>query len=423
MTSPATSLGRATTATAHAVTESVARVRAAAPGWVGGALAGIQAALFSFALVLIPVWVAAAAASDATVSWGESSGAAARMWLMTFGAPWAVNGVPVTLVPLGVLALTVMMTVQLARRFAAATWFAGLATVAAFAATVGVTTSIAWSGVEDTTGRVVGAVTWAVLLAAPAVAWGLIRQRGATMAWLDRIPASVRGGALMGLAMTSGAVVMASLVLMVSAFQARQQQADAVTALGVDSAGGLAFAFLETAYAPTLVVWTVSWLSGAGYSLGGVMVTSAQPLPDDLPAVPILWSLPHASGGLLAWSPVLFVVLGAFALVALRSRLGSGWQPLVAIGVGGAVTAAIVGAASALAHGAIGPGTLASVGPQPAVSAALLASQLALGAVMAWAILRLFAPRSLPAATATSPRNSPPAPPDTPPRTEDDPDE
>ena len=227
----------------------------------------------------------------------------------------------------------------------------------------------------------------------------------------------------MGLAMTSGAVVMASLVLMVSAFQARPQQADAVTALGVDSAGGLAFAFLETAYAPTLVVWTVSWLSGAGYSLGGVMVTSAQPLPDDLPAVPILWSLPHASGGLLAWSPVLFVVLGAFALVALRSRLGSGWQPLVAIGVGGAVTAAIVGAASALAHGAIGPGTLASVGPQPAVSAALLASQLALGAVMAWAILRLFAPRSLPAATATSPRNSPPAPPDTPPRTEDDPDE
>src|SRR5664279_6300277 len=114
MTTQATSLSRATTATAHAVTQSVARVRAAAPGWVGGALAGLQAALFSLALVLIPVWVVSAAVSDSTVSWGQSSGAATRMWLLAFGVPWAVDGVTITLAPLGIAALPAILLAQLA---------------------------------------------------------------------------------------------------------------------------------------------------------------------------------------------------------------------------------------------------------------------------------------------------------------------
>ncbi|WP_291379797.1 DUF6350 family protein [Demequina sp.] len=422
MTTQATPLSRATSATAHAVTESVARVRAAAPGWVGGALAGVQAALFSLALVLIPVWVAAAAASDANVSWSESSGAATRMWLVGFGVPWAVEGVPITLVPLGIPALAAIMLSQLARRFAAATWVAGFATVAAFAATVGVTTTLAWSGAEDTSARMLGAVAWAALLAIPAVGWGLMRQRGATMAWLHRIPASVRGGVRMGAAMTSSVVVAASLVLIVSTVSSRHQIADAATGLGVDTAGGVALAFLETAYAPTLVVWVVSWLSGAGFALGGVLVSSAQPLPDTMPAVPLMWSLPSASGGGVAWSPVVVVVLGAAVVIALRSRIGSGWMALGAIGIGVGLVAAAIGAASALARGAMGPDSLAAVGPQPVVAAVLIAAELALGAVVAWVFLRVVAPRGKASATATSPRSSPPARRDTPVRTESRPD-
>ncbi len=391
MTTQATSLARATSAATHAVTVSVARVRAAAPGWVGGVLAGVQAALFSLALVLIPVWVAAAAAADATVSWGQSSGAATRMWLLAFGVPWAVDGVTITLVPLGLSALTAIMLTQLARRFAAATWVAGLATVAAFAATVGFATTLAWAGAEDTRSRMVGAIVWAVLLAIPAVAWGLLRQHGATMAWLARVPLAMRGGVRIGTAMTAGVVALAAIVLMVSTVAARHQLAAAATGLGVDSAGGVALAFVETSYALTLVIWVVSWLTGAGFSLAGVDVSSAQPLPDTMPAVPLLWSLPHASGGWIAWSPVAVMVLGAVIVIALRSRLGSGWQPLGAIGIGVGLAGLAVGVASALAHGAIGPGSLASVGPQAVVAAVLAASELAAGAVSAWALWRTFA--------------------------------
>lgn len=422
MTTQATPLTRATSATAHAVTASVARVRAAAPGWVGGALAGLQAALFSLALILIPVWVASAAVSDATVSWGQASGAATRIWLLAFGVPWAVDGVTITLIPLGVPALTALMLAQLARRFAAATWVAGIAAVAAFAATVGFATALAWAGAEDTHSRVVGATVWAALLAIPAVAWGLLRQRGATMAWLHRVPVAVRGGVRIGTAMTAGVVLLASVVLMVSTFAARHQFADAATGLGVDSAGGAALAFVETTYALTLVMWVVSWLTGAGFSLAGVDVSSAQPLPDTMPAVPLLWSLPQGAGGWIAWSPVAVMVLGAIIAFAVRSRIGSGWAPLGAIGIGAGLAGSAIGVGSAFARGAMGPGSLALVGPQPVVAAVLVASELALGAVVAWSLLRLFAHVTNAPAKATSPRSGTPARPDTPDRTEPRPD-
>lgn len=423
MTTQATSLARATSATARAVTESVQRVRAAAPGWVGGALAGVQAALFSLALVLIPVWVASAAAVDSDVSWGQSSGAATRMWLLAFGVPWAVDGVAVTLAPLGITALTGIMLAQLARRFAAATWVAGFATVAAFAAAVGMATTLAWAGAEDTRSRLVGAVWWAVLLAVPAVAWGLVRQRGATMAWLSRIPLALRAGVRTGTAMTLGLIMLASLVLVVSTFASRHQFAATATGLGVDSAGGTALAFIETSYALTLVIWVVSWLSGAGFSLAGIDVSSAQALPDTMPAVPLLWSLPHGSGGLMAWSPVLVIALGAFVIAAMRPRLGSGWQSLGGVSVGVVLAGVAVGSASALAHGAIGPGSLASVGPQPVVAAVLAACELGLGAVIAWILWRALSLARTAPPKASESRSGPRARPDSSPRTEAHPDE
>jgi len=399
MTTQSTPLARATSATAHAVTDSVARVRSAAPGWVGGALAGLQAALFSLALVLIPVWVASAAVADPNLSWGQSSGAAARMWLLTFGVPWAVDGVAITLAPLGITALTGIMLAHLARRFAAATWVAGIATVAAFAATVGFATTLAWASADDTTSRMTGAVVWATLLAIPAVAWGLLRQRGATMTWLTRVPLPLRAGARIGTAMTAGVTMLAGLVLVISASTQRHQIGAAATGLGVDSAGGTALAFLETSYSLTLVVWVVSWLTGAGFSLSGIDVSSAQPLPDTLPSVPLVWSLPQASGGLIAWTPLLVMVLGAVVVVATRSRLGSGWQSLGGIGIGVALAGAAIGGASGLAHGAIGPGSLASVGPHAVVAAVLATAELGGGAVAAWALWRAVA-------FATTPRES-----------------
>jgi len=354
---------------------------------MGGALAGIQGALFSLALVLIPMWVIAASAEGAQVSWGQATGVATRVWLTGFAVPWAVDGIPVTLVPLGIAALTALMLVQLSRRFASPTWTAGVAATAAFAATVGLIVSIAWAGADDLGDRVTRAVLIAAALAAPSVAWGLVRQRGAVLAWLARVPAMVRVGVRMAVAMAAGTLLLSALTLMVSTISARHTVADAATSLGVDAAGGVALALLETLYAPTLVVWTVSWLSGAGYVLGGVISSSAEAPAATIPALPLLATLPHAAGGPLALSPLAIVALGAVVVVMLRKRLASGIGDLAAVGVALALFAFAFGAASRVSRGAIGPGTLAVVGPEPLIAAVMPALELGIGAVLMIALM------------------------------------
>jgi hypothetical protein len=374
---------------ARAVTEAVSRVRAEAPGWIGGALAGIQGALFSLALVLIPMWVIASSSSGSQISWGKATGLAARMWLMGFAVPWAVDGVPVTLIPLGIASLTFLMLMQLARRFASSTWTAGFAAVAAFAATVGVSSSLAWGGAADSQGRVVRATVVALALGTPAVAWGLLRQKGAALTWLKRVPEVIRTGVRLAVAMGSATVALAAITLVVSTLAARHLVANSATSLGVDAAGGVALAFLETLYAPTLVVWVVSWLSGAGYVLGGVISSSAEVPTSTIPAVPLLATLPHAAGGALAWSPI---VIGVRALPA--------------IGIGVVLVAVSVGVVSRVARGAIGPGTLAVVGPQPLIAAVMIGLELGLGALVAMTLMAVAGMMRAPA-RESRPRSEP----------------
>ncbi len=410
---PATATGHVAGAT-RAATEAISRVRTNAPGWLGGALAGVQAGLFSYALVLIPLWVIAVSAADATVSWGQATGVAARVWLTGFGVPWAVDGVPVTLVPLGVASLTVLMLVQLARRFASSTWTAGVAAVAAFSATVALATSLAWGDAGDAHNRIMRAATVACVLGAPAVAWGLLRQRGAVLAWLTRIPEFVRAGVRLAVAMGSATVALAALTLIVSTVSARHLVAESATSLGVDAAGGLALAFLETLYAPTLVVWAVSWLSGAGYVLGGVISSSAEAPAGTIPAVPLLATLPHAAGGALALSPFVIAAVGAVVTVVLRKRLGHGVRALPTLGVAIVLVSVVVGVASRVSRGAIGPGTLAVVGPQPLIAAVMIGLELAIGALvavtlMAAASLMRAPARGAQSRTEPSPRRESPA--------------
>ncbi len=386
----------------EAVTEAVSKVRREAPGWLGGALAGLQAAAFSFALVLIPLWVIAASAADAQISWGKATGVAARVWLTGFGVPWAVDGVPVTLVPLGVASLTFLMLVQLARRFASPTWTAGVAAVTAFVATVGLSASLAWGGAEDSQTRVVRAAVVALGLGTPAVAWGLLRQRGAALTWLERVPEAVRSGVRLAVAMGSGTVALAAITLVVSTVAARHLVAQSATSLGIDAAGGVALAFLETLYAPTLVVWTMSWLSGAGYVLGGVISSSAEVPSDTIPAVPLLATLPHAAGGALALSPLVIGAVGVLITVLLRKRMGHGVRALPTIGIAIALVAVAVGAASRVSRGAIGPGTLAVVGPEPLIAGVMVGLELGLGAVVAVTLMALAALMRRPAKEARS---------------------
>lgn len=360
---------------------------AGAPGWLGGVLAGAQAAAFSLALVVIPTWaiVAAAPSMDGalTPNWSVTTGFAVRWWLLGFGTPWEIDGVTVSLVPLGLTALTVLMLVALARRFADKTWTSWACGVASFAAVVAIVAAATAEPEHPVSPRVVSATAVAVVLGAPAVALGIWRAHGATLAWVHRLPVALRVGLRLGVATVGIQVWLAALVGAGWAVAGRHTVGDLATALGPDAVGGVAFAALQTLWVPTLAVWYMAWITGLGFTVGLTHFAPGHLVEGVLPQIPLAGALPSAYGGALTWAPLALVAGAAVLRWAMRSRMPSGLDRLVAM----AVTLAVVFVATAVlgvaASGAIGPGTLADAGvavwPFAGMSAALAGAGLVAG--------------------------------------------
>lgn len=336
-----------------------------APGWLGGALAGLQAGLLSLACTLIPAWAAAAAAPTVPgqrgPQWSEAARTATHVWLLAFGAPWELDGVQISLAPLGLTAFSALMMVALARRFAAKSWTSWLCTVAAFAGVVVVAASLTSASGEGST-RAVTAAAVSVLVTGPAAAWGIWRAHGATLAWVATIPRAVRTGLRLGVGIVAMHVVAGATLGAWWAITGRSAIGDTATALGVDAVGGASLALLETTFVPTMVVWNMSWLAGPGFHVGLASYTPSAITDAPLPAIPLLGALPHAAGGWWAWAPAVIVVFGVVARIALRHRMPTGWAKASAMAVATLAVGASAAIAGVAASGSIGPGTLSSTG-------------------------------------------------------------
>lgn len=365
---------------------------AGAPGWVGGLLAGLQAGLFSLGIILLPAWAAVAAAPTELgegPDWGGASAAATRFWLLGFGVPWDIDGVTVSLPPLGVPALAALMLMGLARRFADKTWTSWLFAVIAFAAVVGIATALTWHVAEDTTHRAFAAGLVAAGVAAPSVALGIWRAHGAELAWLSALPLAVRTGLRMGAGIVGAHVILAAAVGAVWTFTGRHAIAELATGLAPDAVGGVTLAALESLYVPTLVVWFMAWLVGVGFSVGVAHFAPSQLVESPLPQVPVLGALPTASGGLLVWAPFLFIAAVVAIRLMVRLRMPDGWVQRTATGaVAVACVFAATAALSGLSAGEIGPGTLTTSGVEWAPFAALTAA-MAAGALMLTELVEL----------------------------------
>ena len=143
------------------------------------------------------------------------------------------------------------------------------------------------------------------------------------------------------------------------------------TQLGVT--GGIAVTLGQLAFIPNLVIWVASWLVGPGFALGaGTSVSPVNTVVGPLPAFPILGAVPTADL-LFGFVGILVPLLaGFFAAMLVRERLTDAATPAhanrtlaagaVAIGF---IYALIFAVLAALSGGAIGPGRLAEVGPNP----------------------------------------------------------
>jgi len=157
----------------------------------------------------------------------------------------------------------------------------------------------------------------------------------------------------------------------------------------VDALGATLLTIGHLAYLPTLIAWAVAWVAGPGFALGtGTAVSPAGTQLGVVPGIPLLGAVPEISEPWLLVLVLVPIAAGALAGWVCRSALARAGADrrtsprlLIAVGI-----AALAGAAGALiaasSSGAIGPGALAHVGPEPGPVALALAVEVFVGAAI-----------------------------------------
>jgi len=369
--------------------------------WLRGILAGAEGVLGTWLLVVIPsiaVYIATAAAPElGSASWLEAGQIGTGVWLAAHGAHLEVGEATFTLLPLGVTLLALALTAAAIRRAALESWAGPLFAILTY---LGGTLLLAkLAGVPG----VYRAAGGAALVAIGGAAWGMRKsypalparlRDGATnlVAWFsegvdDRphAPALRTAGARARVAVVVGSATALRTMVVLVGLAAAGLIVSVVVAfpliravhdrLETDAVSTVVLIGAQLLMLPTLIIWGVSYLSGAGFTLGdGTLYSPGEILSGPLPAVPILGALPNPEGAVTqapAWGYI-FLLVGALAGVYLHRRLtrSSLDEPHLVTAVGAAVVAtAIVVVTLAIlasfASGGFGPGRFAAdVGPR-----------------------------------------------------------
>lgn len=384
------------------------------------AVDAIVAAAVGLAAVLAPLtllWIAVFGGADA---WGALWPTTARIWQLghlvpvhldladateDLGIPDAGSAFWASLAPLLFAVFTLLFAARSGRRAASSG-----ASLPGFVAGVA-TTAIASSLVVATSDNPIATVApWqAILLPSAIYAAGLVG--GITWAaWsegdggvIDRIhdvlddwgpawrevPALIVTGAtvvVVGLVGASALLFAALVALRGGDIIALFERAN------VDAVGATALTLAQLAYVPTMLGWGVAWFAGPGFALGtGTAVSPSGTSLGVIPGVPIFGVLPESGSGWLLLVVLVPVALGALAGWIARRRYAYDWAfdgdgeelfaPRAAITAGIAVcagaAASVIAAASA---GAMGPGRLADVGPDPGAVALTVGLEALVGA-------------------------------------------
>ena len=224
------------------------------------------------------------------------------------------------------------------------------------------------------------------VVAAHRHAWLLAAARALTVEerWLRSIRAAFRTG----FGAFIGVLGVGALLVMLGLFLRFTDGLLLLESLGVTAVGVVVMFLLQLAFAPTAIVWGAAWAVGPGFAIG--RGSSVSPLGTDLgpvPAMPLLAAIDPLAQPWMAVAialPVLAAVLvGAFArqtlLAGSPDRPVHWWELAIAAVGGGMLAGALLGIAAMLSAGAIGPGRLATTGPDAVLVAAWSALEIGVG--------------------------------------------
>lgn len=183
--------------------------------------------------------------------------------------------------------------------------------------------------------------------------------------------------------------------------------------------GGITLTIAQLALIPNLVIWAAAWFVGPGIAVGlGSSVSPVGTVLGPVPGLPLLGVLPHGSlafGFLGLLVPVLIGYLTAFATRQRQHRVGEAGADRGRLALTGALAGVVAGIVLGLlawwSGGALGPGRLVDVGPNPLLVGAFAALEVGVAAVLGMLTppIRRLGASSAAAAAATAPSAASPA--------------
>ncbi|MET3564881.1 hypothetical protein ABIC47_000352 [Leifsonia sp. 563] len=206
------------------------------------------------------------------------------------------------------------------------------------------------------------------------------------------IPGALRTGAgaalRAGTAATAIVIGVAALVVALLIFGNYGTIISLYEQLQTGVAGGAALTIGQLAVIPNVVVWMASWLVGPGFALGtGSSVSPISTALGPLPGLPLFGIIPAGGWSFGLVGVVVPILAGFVSGVLVRSRTEvrglDGLQALLLTALGiGAVAGIELGLLAWWSSGALGPGRLHDVGPNPWLVGALAAAEVAVAAAI-----------------------------------------
>lgn len=342
------------------------------------------------------------------VPWSTAVRTATRLWLMSYFSGGEVGGVSITLTPLGLTLLNAVIIhgiggfvagqaragaedelSQTQRRSLALSSGATFATVFV----LGVLVASFW---VQTPGQTARALLGAVGVASCAGLTGAARATqwhpfAALPLWARSLPRAVTVAVLT-------CWVTGSVVLVLALAGHRDRVRSLHDALGAGALGGVLVLVVQLLWLPNVVLWSMAWALGGGFSLGvGTQITPNVSRSGLLPALPVLGALPAngtASAGHLWWltSGVIAGTLAALVVLHRRPRARFDETALVG-GLAGVLSGLVVTALAMLGGGDLGTVRLVGLGARPAPLAILSCTLMGLSGMVTGLVNGVLRPR------------------------------
>jgi hypothetical protein len=350
--------------------------------FLGGAAAAAATLVVCLALGVVG-WFLADAGAHGSPSDGLRVGALG--WLLAHGSGVTVQGVAITLVPLGLSALCAWSAWRLGHRvgdaisghgpdadriadgerdwtvpMAAATFTAGYLLVAIITGVVAATPET-----SPSLARVVG---WSLVLSASFGWTGIATGSGRLAIWATLVPPWLRAALAGGLRILAAFLVVSTALFLVALAVDFGTAVNVMSRLHTGAGDATVYTVVTATLVPNATLFAGSYLLGPGFLVGiGTMVSPSLVSLGPVPMFPLLAALPD-NGATPAWATYLLAVPPLVAAVAAaRAQRRSPtlrWEEGALRGcVGGVLAGILLGVLAAVSGGAVGPGRMSDVGP------------------------------------------------------------